>query len=319
MKQIIEIKSSSRSIVRVGFMLTTACTYSCSYCPDRLHTGKNKNHDLSALRKFLEHIKKNKEIIIDITGGEPTIHPQFLDIIKMCREIGIISSVGSNASRTVQWFKNYSKLVDNWVITLHPSQHILDIDKIKILSDNSFLVVCLIADPAYWNIFVDWREKLSKVENIKLVVLKIIDDWAGANYKPDYREHHLEYIKKYNSSHTFTETKIHQIENLLTFLDQYNNIAVWNDGTQSVVDPYWLIKNDQNNFKNWKCFAGYEVLSIDENGHVYWANCRAKSFGHYSSFLDVSENNSLICPFERCECNTDIRTKKLKLDSDYME
>lgn len=318
MKQIIEIKSSDNPIIRIGFLLTTACTYRCLYCPDRLHTGKNRIHDLLLLRKFLENIKKNKEVIIDITGGEPTVHPQFLDIIKMCRELGIITSVGSNASRTLKWFEEYSRLVDNWVITLHPSQHILDINKIKILSDNSFLVVCLMADPAHWKIFSEWREKLNEVKNIKLIVLKVIDNWAGANYTPNYSNDQLEYIKKYNSSHSFTEEKIFQIEHLLDFFDQYNNIAVWNDGTESIIDPYWLIKNKQNSFKNWKCFAGNEVLSIDETGQIYWANCRAKSFGHYSEFIGIPENDNLKCPFDRCECNSDIRTKKSKLDSDYM-
>jgi MoaA/NifB/PqqE/SkfB family radical SAM enzyme len=312
MKQLIKIKSVNDSVMRIGLLLTRACTYQCSYCPEKLHTGNNKFFDLSSFKNFLEILNNNKQLILDITGGEPTIHPQFVELIDLCNQLEIKVSVGTNASRSRRWFEEHAHLVDNWVVTLHPSQHSLDIDKIKVISKNSFLVVCIMADPRFWEICLEWKNILNTIDNIKIVMLEVMNDWSGAVYKNFYTDQQLEFLKINNTVHTFTEEKITDIENLLSYFDRFNNTAIWDDGSETTVDPYYLIKHKQNFFKDWTCFAGNQVLSIDDDGIVYWGNCRAKVLGHYSQFKIGTNEGSIICSFDRCECSTDIRAKKSK-------
>lgn len=310
MKRIIEIKSESKQLLRIGYLLTTACSYSCRYCPDKLHTGTNKRIDIDGLKEFLLKLRQQKQIILDITGGEATLHPQFVELVKMCRDIDVKTSVGTNASRTLRWFRENSEYVDNWVVTIHPSQHELDLEKIKTISERSFTVVDVMMDPAYWQRSIQWHQELSSVKNIKLVILKIINHWAGANFSTEYTQEQSEYIENNNSLHTFEESRIDQLEDLLNLFDQSNNIGLWNDRTKSTVDPYMLIKQGQNKFKNWNCRAGEEVITLDDNQIVHWANCKALSLGHVSEINLESLKQSVTCPFDSCDCTTDIRTAK---------
>lgn len=313
MKKIIEIKSGSKTLLRIGYLLTTACSYSCRYCPDKLHNGTNRKIDLDSLKVFLSRLQKQKQIILDITGGEATLHPQFLDLVKMCRDIDIKTSVGTNASRTLRWFEENTQLVDNWVVTVHPSQHDLDLEKIKVIAENSFAVVHIMMDPEYWDRSVEWHQQLATVKNIKLVMLKVIDNWAGADFSTTYTNEQLNYITDNNSLHTFEETRIDQLEDLLAVLNESNNLAVWNDQTVTELDPYLLIKQGQNKFKGWQCRAGEEVITIDEDGTVYWANCRVQCLGHYTAVSLDKLHSNIICPRESCDCVTDIRTVKSML------
>lgn len=313
MKQLVEIKSSSKEIIRVSYLLTTSCSYQCRYCPDHLHTGQNKKIDLKAFELFLSKIRKYKKVLLDVTGGEATLHPQFVDLIKICKSLDIKTSVGSNASRTTRWFSEYADLVDNWMITIHPSQHLLDIEKIKIISESTFTVVYVMMDPQYWDTAISYYHELSKIKNIKIVLLKIIDNWGNSSFSAIYSADQLDYIRSNNSIHTFEQSRIDEMEDLLELLDSFNNLAVWSDGSTSDLDPYMLIKNHQNKFYGWNCYAGQEVISIDNDGNVYWGNCRAKFFGHYSDINFSDLTNKIKCPLLSCDCTSDIRTSKSKL------
>jgi uncharacterized radical SAM superfamily Fe-S cluster-containing enzyme len=71
--------------------ITSACNLDCPIC-----YTINKNdaaHRMSAddLSKILGHLAEDHDEldIINFTGGEPTLHPQLLDFLQMCRDAGI--------------------------------------------------------------------------------------------------------------------------------------------------------------------------------------------------------------------------------------
>jgi len=71
--------------------ITSACNLDCPIC----YTVNNNNnpHMLSAeeMRQILERlVEHHSEVdIINFTGGEPTMHPQLVEFLEMCREVGI--------------------------------------------------------------------------------------------------------------------------------------------------------------------------------------------------------------------------------------
>jgi len=71
--------------------ITSACNLDCPIC--YTHNRNEDAYHMSAaeLRRILEQLRvmAPDQRIINITGGEPTIHPQLLDLLRLCREEGI--------------------------------------------------------------------------------------------------------------------------------------------------------------------------------------------------------------------------------------
>ncbi|WP_428268320.1 radical SAM protein [Haliangium sp.] len=71
--------------------ITSACNLDCPICYTH-----NKNDgayhmspdELGAILAHLERLSPDRRII-NLTGGEPTLHPQFLDLVEMCHRAGI--------------------------------------------------------------------------------------------------------------------------------------------------------------------------------------------------------------------------------------
>jgi uncharacterized radical SAM superfamily Fe-S cluster-containing enzyme len=71
--------------------ITSACNLDCPIC---YTINKNENaHMLSKedFQKILQHLAEDHDEldIINFTGGEPTLHPQLLGFLEMCRDAGI--------------------------------------------------------------------------------------------------------------------------------------------------------------------------------------------------------------------------------------
>jgi len=79
------------------FAITSACNYRCRWCS--IWKIKSKFQSLQKIEEILENLKKGGIKFLGITGGEPTLHPNILDIIKMAKEKKFIVGLNSNGSR----------------------------------------------------------------------------------------------------------------------------------------------------------------------------------------------------------------------------
>ncbi|GAB5538080.1 MAG: radical SAM/SPASM domain-containing protein [Salibacteraceae bacterium] len=78
---------------------TTACNLRCPECPSGLRsfnrpTGKM---DIALLNTILKQVKAHCTYINFYFQGEPYLHPQFLDMVKLCGSHGIYSATSTNA------------------------------------------------------------------------------------------------------------------------------------------------------------------------------------------------------------------------------
>ncbi|MDD5492776.1 MAG: radical SAM protein, partial [bacterium] len=73
------------------FSITNDCNLDCPKCFTYNRPDKKYYKSVPEVKKILGHIrKKNKDLqLINLTGGEPTLHPKLFDIIKACRNAGI--------------------------------------------------------------------------------------------------------------------------------------------------------------------------------------------------------------------------------------
>lgn len=309
MKKMIEIRSLDKKFLNVSFIMTRDCTYKCRYCPEDLHNGKNQPIDLEMFRNFFKKYN-HRNIVLGITGGEATIHPQFLDLLTLCRSMNVKTKVDTNCSRTVKFYDQAAGLCDNWCVTLHPSQHTLDLDKIRVLSEKSFTVVYVMMDPDHWQKSMDWVQQVKQIPNIKIILLKAISGWAGADCQVSYTEQQIQYMSDNNKQDTFTKENAEKLQQTHAWMKAIDTEVIYDDGSSGLLDPYLVVKSEQNNFKGWTCFAGIENINIGAEGSVSWASCGVKPMGHFSE-LDLNKfTQGIVCPKNQCNCNNDIRASK---------
>jgi len=104
--------------------ISDICNYKCENCPCK---RKRKNViEFEEFKEYIEKIKKEKDVErIVLSGGEPTIHPQFFEILKYLNSKGMHITLLSNGSMlsNLEFIENIKKSFDinrlNIVMTLY--------------------------------------------------------------------------------------------------------------------------------------------------------------------------------------------------------
>jgi len=78
----------------ICFLITSKCNLSCAYC-HRLPSAKDFI-EVSAYKQCLIALQKIGTKIINITGGEPLLHSNWRDFIKLAKQMGFIVNMTSN-------------------------------------------------------------------------------------------------------------------------------------------------------------------------------------------------------------------------------
>ena len=69
--------------------LTNRCNLSCKHCFDDRHNKDGENLAIDIIEKIVKDAKNLSIDHISFTGGEPTIHPEFMKIVKVVSEAGL--------------------------------------------------------------------------------------------------------------------------------------------------------------------------------------------------------------------------------------
>lgn len=82
-----------------NILLTTRCNLSCQYCfaQEKLSSAR-MNMPMENVERVIDFLKRSDFPIFRVMGGEPTLHPQFNEIIEMAIESGMRVDVLSNAT-----------------------------------------------------------------------------------------------------------------------------------------------------------------------------------------------------------------------------
>lgn len=86
----------TRTPVLAKMELIYKCNYKCKYC--YINGLKCETLSYEKIRIALNKLKSNGVNEIYLTGGEPFLHPNILDIIDYCNEINLITIVQTNGS-----------------------------------------------------------------------------------------------------------------------------------------------------------------------------------------------------------------------------
>lgn len=106
--------------------ITDDCNLNCDVC---LHGGDKGNYSIESIVKHCEQNKKLQPFFL--SGGEPTIHPQFIEIFKAISSIGGTGVITNGIKFTdVDYLSDFCQLVKSDILpialSVHPEIDVLD-------------------------------------------------------------------------------------------------------------------------------------------------------------------------------------------------
>ena len=88
-------------IKRLELHLTYTCPEACVFCSEDHRMSRYKRYPVTwgrVARTLREHAAEGVDHL-HITGGEPSIHPRFLDVLALARKLGMRTSIGTIGTR----------------------------------------------------------------------------------------------------------------------------------------------------------------------------------------------------------------------------
>jgi len=87
--------------------LVSACNQNCIFCyrsgpATLMPAGKPKYLELDNLEKICSQLKDSNVVTLTLTGGEPTLHPHFIEAVRMVKEFGFFLTVVTNGSHIAE-------------------------------------------------------------------------------------------------------------------------------------------------------------------------------------------------------------------------
>lgn len=288
--------------------VTNSCNFHCDYCgvhkPEKF---SNKDQWVKAV-KYINFIANNHTMEMVLFGGEPTLHPSFLEIV---RSINCDIRMVTNLSMNIEFYKKLVGVKDNLILVC--SYHYLHANKEKYMETVKFLLdhVCRLRIKIMWDsrfkqeildIFFEFKE-LEKQYSRLFVFLDIVySETCGGDWSAD----DLEYFESLQTDHN---------SHIVVIKDDNNNV-IKKDIT------YNLIRRLQDGFPNYylyNCDCGKSGVYINSNGDVHYCltmgmEGRTPIFNVFNDdFLDYSNilNTGIICKEKGFCCECTIPKKRL--------
>jgi MoaA/NifB/PqqE/SkfB family radical SAM enzyme len=83
-----------RKPMQCSIYLTDRCNLDCSYCTE--YDNSRSHPKLEDLKLWIKKIRDLGTMRIALVGGEPLMHPNVVEIVRYCRELGFATSVTTN-------------------------------------------------------------------------------------------------------------------------------------------------------------------------------------------------------------------------------
>jgi hypothetical protein len=310
---------------------TMLCNYKCHYCTDmRINENYNVVFDKDNIKKLLLSIKKifNKKILVFISGGEPTLQPDLLNLtnsITEVLEIGdvvyIASNLSINKNRLIKFsngitHKNYVKFCVSYHSTqcknlkpfidkcLYLKQHdlLLDVNVMyhsKTPSLSTFNLFCLIFGKEMCYIESLFNSKIDQ---------SIIDN----------NDSHLEI------DYIHSQLTDEQLQDMSSYTYSKNIVYADDDNNTTHISRGELWYKRKNNFYGMKCEVSKWKLHIDWYGDVY--SCFNQQFSDTRPLFNINEpnvdydyalknNKCIVCPFNICFYDMNIKKESTDIST----
>jgi len=236
------------------------CNFSCSYCG--VPNEKSEfDIDIETIKSAFN--KEGKRWLVLITGGEPFLKKNIVDIIEALTDKHYVHINTNLSTANIEEFAH--RINPKNVYGLNIAAHILEREKhdkdfkqfvynINLLQDKGFpLFISYVFHPELKN-RVDEDFKLFKQAGVKEITLRpFMGNYKNVQYPAAYTDEEMEYLKKYGKQDYELGTDVSKVV-----------------------------------FKNNSCLAGKRTFFIDEKGLVYRCEpyYKANRLAVYGNFFD---------------------------------
>jgi len=298
------------NIVLVDWMLGNACNYACSYCPDALHDGSVRWQKPDVIRSMFRSLKRHyadgmgREVWLQFTGGEPTMHPQIVPLLDEAADMGFSVSLISNAGRTRRFWERIIDRLDNVILTYHHefADHDHFIDIAARLAD---------AMPVHVNVTVH-PDRFDEILRRSEVIAEAVPT-ASFSLKPLR-------VGFGDQLYNYTEDQLKRLEGRLTHpVRRHAKIPrsvmafETKSGETEVRRANEFIMSKTNRWKGYICEAGLESLRIHGGGAITRAVCGVGGrIGRLGDPIELPVS-PIRCDRTSCSCVADILITKRRL------
>jgi MoaA/NifB/PqqE/SkfB family radical SAM enzyme len=83
-----------RKPLQCSLYVTDQCNLDCAYCTE--YDNSRPHPSIDDLKKWVRKIRELGTMRIALVGGEPLVHPDIVELVRYCRELGFATSLTSN-------------------------------------------------------------------------------------------------------------------------------------------------------------------------------------------------------------------------------
>ena len=290
-----------RDLFTVSWLLGRFCNYRCSYCWPYARSDKKDHRPTELCLRTIDEIKRQargngfNSFHFSLSGGEPTFHPGYLDILKyLADDVSNTNYTSihmtSNCSRPKKWFETYvesAKAFHRASITasLH-TEHLNTREKMQDFADK--LILCqehdvqvtinMVMVPEWFE--KDWDNAMFFHEQGINVTLKPQSDPTASRVVEGYTDDMKQRLYNGMPQMAYTEVKRKWADRPKPNFQIPQNIQGQNDKsvpwhmqvefTDSKGKKLYMDQAERfnafnfNNFEGWQCNAGYSGIIIRE-------------------------------------------------------
>ena len=341
-----------RDLFTVIWILGRFCNYRCSYCWPYARSDRKDHRPTELCLKTINEIKRQarengyNSFHFSLSGGEPTFHPGYLDILKhLADDVDNTNYTSihmtSNCSRKINWFEKYVEYTKPFhrasiTASLH-TEHVNTKEKMQDFADK--LILCQEYDVQVTINMVmvpeifekSWDNALFFHEQGINVTLKPQSDPTASRIVDGYTDAMLKRLWNGMPQLGFTETKRKWANRPVpSFVIPPSPIAKGNDKTvpwhmqvelQDSKGKKWYMDQAErfnafnfNKFEGWECNAGYSGVIIREpDGSVKRSySCHDEPLGNIETGFTLLKQPRK-CITKSCVSSADSKIPKRKV------
>ena len=341
-----------RDLFAVSWLLGRFCNYKCSYCWPYARSDKKDHRSTELVISTLDEIKRQarersfNSFHFSFSGGEPTMHPGYLDILRRyasdtpnCNYQSV--HMTSNCSPGIAYFEKYvdaTKELNRVSVTASYHKEFAQkekfVEKLLFLQKNDVQVtINMVMVPERFEIL--WEEALYFHELGVNVTLKPQSNASATKVVDGYTPDQLLRLRQgmpqrdYTSSRLQSEGKVSTRPKGKTVMDGFPDPgrasvpAIFQvEMTDSQGKTWYMDQAERfnafgfNRFEGWECSAGFRSLIIREpDGLIKRSySCNDEPLGHIEKGFTLFKKPQL-CGTKSCVSSADSKIPKRRVGS----
>ena len=282
-----------RNLFTVSWLLGRYCNYRCSYCWPYARSDTKDHRPTELCLQTVDEIKRQarangfNSFHFSMSGGEPTFHPGYLEILQHLADDVVNTNytsihMTSNCSRNMKWFETYVEYAKPFHrVSVTASLHTEHLDSPEKMQDfANKLIFCqendiqvtinMVMVPEWFS--RDWDNALFFHNQGINVTLKPQSDPTASRVVDGYTPEQLVLLHTGMPQQGFTEIKRqHNNRPAATPLPETGYQQSLEIEMQDKSGKVWYIDQAErfnafnfNKFKGWSCNAGFQSIIIRE-------------------------------------------------------